>query len=175
MSRRAKRSKSLEVEPIDADRVKFVLTLEDKGHSSEGEEIIHSLQITGTVAVPSLEILTIEPRAVRHPYSQCAASLEPVREMVGTRIGPGFRARVIELMGRTKGCTHFMSLVMDLGAAHTLTTFLRMRERVPYAARNLPDGEWMRVGLEIEPRLENACIALQSTSPIIQGARKARG
>jgi DUF2889 family protein len=147
MSRRAKRSKSLEVEPIDADRVKFVLTLEDKGHSSEGEEIIHSLQITGTVAVPSLEILTIEPRAVRHPYSQCAASLEPVREMVGTRIGPGFRARVIELMGRTKGCTFHEPRDGSRCRAHADDVLAHAREgavRGPQSSRRRVDAGRLR-------------------------------
>ncbi|MGF7162611.1 hypothetical protein FHS85_004265 [Rhodoligotrophos appendicifer] len=172
MSRVAKRSKSLDVEKIAEDRASFVLALEDKCHSSEGVELIHSLRISGMLALPSLEIVSIEPVAVYHPHPECAASLEPVRQMVGTRIGPGFRKRVIELMGQTRGCTHFMTLIMDLGAAHTLSVFLRMREKSEFTPEKKADGSWIREGLAIEPRLENACVALQTSSPIIQRAKK---
>jgi hypothetical protein len=170
--RRARRSKWLDVEPIDDRHVRFVLGLQDVSPGDGGEELIHSLQITGVLSLPDLTIVEIEPEAVYHPYPECGASLEPVRQMAGTRIGPGFRQRVIDLMGRTRGCTHFMALMLDLSAAHTLTTFMRMRQRVPYASRRLPAGDWMRVGLELVPELENACIALRTESPIIRDARK---
>lgn len=175
ISRTAKRSKSLEVELVDEMRAQFRLTLEDKSSAPDGEELIHSLEILGELSLPQLEILSIEPRALRQPYAQCGASVAPVRALVGTRIGPGFRARVLEVMGRVRGCTHFTTLVLDLAASHTLSVFLRMREKVPYAAGNLASGEWIGVGLEIEPRLENACIALQTDSPVIRNAlRKPR-
>jgi len=170
--RTAKRTKSLDIEPLDETRVRFVLTLEDKSHGASEEELIHSLEITGLLSLPDLEILEIEPRAFHQPYAECAASLEPVRKMVGAKIGRGFRTRVLETMGRTLGCTHFMTLLLDLASAHTLTMFLRMRARVPLPHREIPDGEWLRIGLEIEPRLENACTALRTEASTI---RKARG
>lgn len=171
-TRTARRTKSLDVEPINDTRVRFRLALEDKSYSPEGDELIHSLEIEGELSLPDLEILAIEPRANFQPYAQCGASLDPVRELLGARIGAGYRARVLEVMGRVRGCTHFMTLALDLGAAHTLSMFLRMRDKAPYASRNLPANEWMRTGLEIEPRLQNACIALQSSSPVIQAAVK---
>jgi hypothetical protein len=170
-AKRARRSKSLEVDRLDDSRIRFMLALEDTHYSEDGTEVIHALEIAGELSVPDLEILAIEPRATFQPFVECAASLEPVRQMVGTRIGPGFRSRVLEVMGRERGCTHFLTLTLDLAAAHTLSTFLRMREQVPYAARDRSDGEWMRAGLELEPRLENACIALRSSSPVIQNAK----
>jgi len=170
--RTARRKKWLEVEPIDPTRFRFLMGLEDTSSSEEGVEVIHTLEIKGVLSIPDLEILEIEPRAIFHPYPECGASLEPVRQMVGAKIGRGFRARVLDLMGRTRGCTHFMSLMLDLTAAHTLTTFLRMRERASYARRSDPANEWLRVGLELVPELENACIALNEDSPVIQSARR---
>lgn len=173
--KRARRSKSLDVEILGDAKARFILTLEDRSQAPDGGELIHALEIEGTLSLPELEIVAIEPRAVHHPYPQCAASLEPVRQMVGTRIGQGFRSRVLELMGRDRGCTHFMTLMLDLGAAHTLTTFLRMRETATYASRNDPDSEWLKAGLAIEPRLENACVALRSDSPVIHQAKARNG
>lgn len=170
--RTARRKKWLEVEPIDATRARFLLGLEDTSPSDTGVETIHALEIAGVLSIPGLEILEIEPRAILHPYPECAVSLDPVRQMVGARIGAGFRARVLDVMGRTRGCTHFMSLMLDLTAAHTLTTFLRMRERAEYETRKAPDDDWTRTGLALVPELENACIALRADSPVIRNARR---
>ena len=170
--RTARRTKSLEVEPIDDTRFRFRLSLEDKSFTDDGEELIHSLRIDGELSIPDLVVLSIEPVAIHHPYAECGASLAPFRALIGARIGTGFRAAVLEAMGRERGCTHFMTLALDLGAAHTLSTFLRMSAKASYSQRNSSDGEWMRAGLAIEPRLENACVALRTGMPVIENARK---
>ena len=172
MSAKARRSKSLDIEMTGDDRLSFSLSLEDKALAPGSEEVIHALEIEGDLSLPELEIIRIEPRVIHHPYAECAASVAPVRQMLGTRLGPGFRARVLEVMGGTRGCTHFTTLMLDLGAAHTLSLFVRMRKKVPRTAPPAR-GAWMRAGLELEPRLQNACIALQSNSPPILDALEA--
>lgn len=167
MARTAKRTKSLDVGLIDPGRAWFKLELEDRATSPGADELIHKLEIEGELSLPQLEILSIEPRTLHQPYPECGASLEPVRQMAGTRIGPGFRARVLELMGRQLGCTHYLTLMLDLGAAHTLSLFLRMRERALYSERNEPGSAWLRAGLAIEPKLQGACIALRAGSAAI--------
>lgn len=170
MTRTAKRSKSLDVGLVDAGRAWFKLELEDRSAGPGGGELIHKLEIEGELSLPQLEILRIEPRTLHQPYAECGASLDPVRQMVGARVGPGFRARVLELMGRELGCTHYLTLMLDLGAAHTLSLFLRMRERASYAGRREPGSAWLRAGLAIEPKLEGACIALRRGSPVMAAA-----
>lgn len=170
--RTARRTKSLEVAPIDETKFRFSLALEDKSFTDDGEDLIHSLRIDGEMSIPDLVVLSIEPVVIHHPYPECGASLAPFRALVGAKIGTGFRARVLEAMGRERGCTHFMTLALDLGAAHTLSTFLRMSAKASYSQRHSSDGEWMRAGLAIEPRLENACVALRSGMPAIENARK---
>lgn len=172
MTWKARRTKSLDIEQVSPELISFHLGLEDLGFTPEGEEVIHALVIDGTLSLPALEIMSIEPRAVHHPYPECAPSLEPVRQMIGTRIGAGFRARVVEVMGREKGCTHFMTLLMDLSAAHTLSVFLRMRRTARYSDRDKTGGGWMEAGLRVEPRLENACVALRSDSPVMKRVRR---
>jgi DUF2889 family protein len=170
-SRTAQRTKTLDIEPIDDRLVRFRATLDDRSFSAEGEEVIHSLAIEGEISLPDLVIRSIEPHAYHQPYPECGASLQPVRGLVGIRIGPGFRDTVLKAMGRTLGCTHFLTLALDLGAAHTLSLYLRMRAHVPRKDPNGRDDEWMKTGLSIEPHLENACIALRSESRLIKGAK----
>ena len=168
--RTAERVKRLQIEPIDDSLVRFRASLDDVSHLASQDEVIHSLVIEGTISLPDLIIRSIEPHARHQPYANCSASLDPVRKLVGLHIGPGFRAQALDMLGRTKGCTHFLTLVLDL-AASTLSLFLRMRSKVHVDTRNDPDGTWIAAGLAIEPRLENACIALTSDSPGIRNAK----
>jgi hypothetical protein len=170
-TRTAERTKKLRIEPVDDSLVRFHVSLDDVSHDDTGDEAIHSLSIEGTISLPDLVIRTIEPHAHQQPYRACAKSLDPVRKLVGLRIGPGFRAHVLSTLGGTRGCTHFLTLVLDLAASHTLSLFLRMRSKVRFDSRNDPDGAWIGTGLSIEPRLENACIALTSDSPVIKIAK----
>ncbi len=170
--RTAERVKRLSIEAVDDHMVRFKASLDDTCLNPDGKEVIHSLAIEGTISLPELEILSITPTANKQPYRECGASLDPVRQLVGLRIGTGFRAQVMELLGKTKGCTHFLTLALDIAAAHTLTIFLRMRDEVAFEGRDAPDGTWIRMGLKIEPRLENACIALTSDSRVIVNAKR---
>ncbi len=166
------RVKKLSVQRIDDSSVRFKASLDDTCRARTGSEVIHSLAIEGTISLPDLVILTITPSVNKQPYPECARSLDPVGLLAGTRIGPGFRSRVIELMGRTKGCTHFLTLALDVAASHTLTVFLRMREKASYGDRENPDGAWLGTGFKIEPGLENACIGLTSDSrPVVLAKR----
>jgi hypothetical protein len=173
--RTAERVKKLRIEPVDDSLLRFHASLDDVSHDDTGDEVIHSLSIEGTISLPDLVIRAIEPRAHHQPYQECAKSLDPVRQLVGAHIGPGFRAHVLSILGRTNGCTHFLTLVLDLAASHTLSLFLRMRAKVPFDSRNRHDGVWTGIGLAIEPRLENACIALTSDSPVIEKAKQHLG
>lgn len=168
----AERVKRLRIEPIDDHSVSFYLALQDTARSSAGDEVIHELSITGTLSLPDLVIKSIEPHAHHQPFPGCAQSVAPVRSLVGIRIGPGFRGHVLQALGRTKGCTHFLTLMLDLGASHTLSLFLQMRSQMPFESGDESYGKWIATGLTYEPQLENACIALTTESPVVMMARR---
>ena len=171
LARSAERTKKLKIVPVRDNLVRFQASLEDRSSDAEGGELIHALTLAGTISLPDLVIRSIEATVDRQPFPECGASLAPVQQLLGRSIAAGFRAHVLEIMGRTRGCTHFMTLALDLAAAHTLTVFLRMRARVPYEDRNRPDGVWIGTGLKVEPRLENACVALSADSPVVKTAK----
>jgi len=174
-TRSAERTKSLKIEPVSEDLVCFESTLIDHSEGPDGSDLIHSLSIKGTISLPDLTIRSIEATALHQPYPECAASLDPVRQLVGLRIRSGYSNRVRELLGGTAGCSHFLALALDLGASHTLTTYLRVREKVQSSQINQQNSKWMRAALVIEPRLENACIALQSESRPVKQAKQGQG
>jgi len=173
-NRSVQRSKSLRVDPLDAQTVRFTATLEDHSEGPEGREVIHSLVLEGTISIPDLVIRSVAARALQQPYRECAASVEPMAQLVGLKIGRGFTQKVLDLLGGVRGCSHFLALVMDLSAAHTLTTYLRLRDRVALATSDDDDSDWTRVALQLEPRLENACIGLQADWRPMRNARRKR-
>lgn len=174
LHRRAQRTKSLSIEPIDQHMVRFRASLDDHGESAEGTEVIHSLRLEGTISVPDLVIRSMVPTVLKQPYRECAASLEPLGRIVGMRIQSGFSMRVKELLGGTGGCSHFLALVLDVAASHTLTAYLRMRSLAKLDESDHENSPWTRAALAIEPRLENACIALASHQRPIRQAKSWR-
>lgn len=165
------RVKRLGIEPVSPSLVKFRASLEDVFQSPDGPETVHSLVLEGTLSVPDLVIMSVEPRTIVQPYAECMASLAPMQRLIGLRISSGFSSSVREILGGTAGCSHFMALALDLAASHTLSLFLQIRDRVK-RENEVPGGAIRtRVALMLEPRLENACIALTSESPQIGRAR----
>ncbi|MCX4149975.1 MULTISPECIES: DUF2889 domain-containing protein [Paraburkholderia] len=172
LSRSVERVKKLRIDPISDDLVRFRSSLEDHSDSDDGPEVIHALSLEGTISLPDLTIRSVTAHASQQPYRECAASLEPMSQLVGLRVSSGFSTNVKNLLGGTAGCSHFMALALDLAGSHTLTMYLRMRERARLDQSDEENGDWTRVGLSIEPRLENACIALTSESRMIRQAKK---
>jgi hypothetical protein len=170
--RSVRRTKGLHVEAAGPDLVRFCATLEDRGEGPQGPEVIHSLVLEGTLSIPDLVIRSIEPRALKQPYRECAESLAPIAGLVGMSISAGFSSRVKALLAGTRGCSHFMSLALDVAASHTLTMYLRMRTRADLDESDEDGSRWTRAGLAIEPRLENACIALASDKRVVTLAKR---
>ncbi len=168
----ADRTKSLRIEPIDDHTVRFISGLRDTFRKPDGDDLIHHLELSGTLSLPDLVIRSVEARSLEQPFASCAHSVDPMKRLVGLKIGPGFRTEVLERIGGIKGCTHFLSMTLDLAALHTLTTYLQMEAQAPRRGVGADDGRWIAVGLQVEPRLEDACIGLTRDSPVIVSARE---
>ena len=170
----ADREQKLRIEPIDETQVRFVSTLTDTFRTPHGDDLIHALKLEGILSLPDLVIRSIHASSSEQPFESCAGSLAPMAKLAGLKIGPGYRNRVMELIGGTKGCSHFLTMALDLAGSHTLTTYLQMESQVPRREVGVQDGRWIAVGLDIEPRLENACIGLRAETPMMQSARSHR-
>jgi hypothetical protein len=167
--RTARREKFVDVLPLSDDAVRLVAVLRDTSVATDDPtdvELIHDLRIDATVSVPDLVITEISGHAEHQPYDQCAFTAAPVARLRGLSLSRGYRRQVLEIMGGTKGCSHFLTLALDLSAAHVLSIYLRMRSTVESTPANRADGTWARAGLRVSPSLMNACYALAEDSPV---------
>ncbi len=169
------RSKNLALGTVDDERFAFESTLEDVSMAAtpDGErEVIHRILIRGTVHAKSFELGDVEAEFQVKPYDMCAFTTQLVPRLSGLRLGGGYRRAVIDLMGGTRGCSHFLSLALELSQLHTLVTYKKMRRIAPELS--LADPRWIQAGLRVEPSLEGACFTLATDSPVVRAAKDLR-
>lgn len=173
-ARRARREKWVDVVPLSDGALWFEAGLRDTGTDLVDDrkvDVIHALRLEGLVTLPDLVIRAVRGHADVQPYDHCGLSLVPIQKLAGLRLTRGYRREVLSVMGGTLGCSHFLTLALDLSGANILSIYLRMRRHVPYTVETRRDGSWIDVGLQVEPRLENACVGLASDSPVIAQVR----
>jgi hypothetical protein len=119
---------------------------------------IHDMWIRVTID-GSLTILAIEAVTDQAPFRICPEIVPNFQLLVGLRIGPGFNARVRELVGGTKGCTHLVELMGPIGT----TAFQTMAERYREAAgpRDPNEPPW-------RPPVIDTCHAFASDGELVQ-------
>jgi hypothetical protein len=71
---------------------------------------LHQMWVRITVD-RTLTILDIEAVTDHAPFRICPEITPNFQRLKGLRIGPGFRAKVKELVGGTEGCTHIVELM----------------------------------------------------------------
>ena len=79
-----------------------------------------------------------------------------MKRLIGLQIGPGWRRRVHDLVGRTAGCTHLVELLGPLATTAYQTMHWALEER----AESKPERD--------KPAIIDTCHALASDSPIVK-------
>ena len=78
---------------------------------------IHQMQIELRVALPKLVITAARVVFETHPHTACPLIAEAYAQLVGLSIARGFSARVRELFGGNRGCTHTNALLQAMAPA----------------------------------------------------------
>jgi hypothetical protein len=174
--RSARREKTLDVVPLSDSELRLIARLIDTSTALDDPadvELIHELRIEATVTLPDLVIREIAAHADQQPYDRCAHTAAPVSGLTGVSLRRGYRRAVMDTLGGTLGCSHFLTLALDLSAANILSIYLRMRTLAEQSAENRADGTWAGAALRVEPGLMNACMALAEDSPVQHRAHRA--
>lgn len=51
------------------------------------------------------------------PFAECQATQPPLLNLVGARLGPGWRQAIDEALGKARGCTHVRELLFNMASA----------------------------------------------------------
>jgi hypothetical protein len=81
-----------------------------RGHREAGAHV-HDMQVRLTLD-REMTVRCIEVVTNHAPYTPCSTVAPGYKNLVGARIGAGWRKAVAEAVGRTRGCTHITELLM---------------------------------------------------------------
>ena len=180
---RATRTKTVEVTPLGGGEYRLEARLTDlsvggnygpapaDGSDAPTSRVIHDIAITARVGGPGLQIAELDVRPLATPYSTCPFVVPALQQLIGKELLRGWRRAVLDLSGGTRGCTHVNTLLIGLSEMQAMVVFLEMNERAPYAPQTQDSGEWMTAGLQVAPRLADACYSLRRGGPVLAAAQ----
>jgi hypothetical protein len=176
------RTKTVEVTPLGGGEYRLEARLTDlsrggnygpapaDGTDVPTSRVIHDIAITARVHGPGLEIAELDVRPLTIPYDTCPFVLPALQQLIGKELMHGWRRAVLDLSGGTRGCTHVNTLLLGLTEMQAMVVFLEMNERAPFAPQSKASGEWMSAGLQVAPRLADACYSLRRGGPVLAAA-----
>jgi hypothetical protein len=126
----------------------------DRGGIAAGEPIhdmLIRLTLTGDMVVTAAEALTESS-----PFSMCGDVTQSFSQLVGLKVGPGWRKAVAEAMGGVHGCTHLRDLLMGPMAVTAFQTIFPARKK-----RGEP-------GPGKKSPLIDTCYAFRSNGPVVK-------
>ena len=122
-------------------------------------EPVHDMWLRFTIDLDFL-IHDVQAASDQTPFAICPRAAEAMRELIGLRIGSGWRRQVSERIGSNQSCTHLMDLLGQLTATayQTLHAALEARE----AARETCGESRAR------PAIIDTCLALSSSGEVVK-------
>ena len=131
----------------------------DRGGVIRAGEALHGMSIRLTLD-NDLTIRDAEAVMDYTPYNYCKTIAAVFKQLVGVSIGPGWRLRVKEIMGGTRGCTHLTELLgpMATTAFQTLVSIKGPDEQ------SVPE----RIRSKGAPLFINTCHSHAAHSPVVK-------
>ncbi|NKB49717.1 MAG: DUF2889 domain-containing protein [Alphaproteobacteria bacterium] len=126
---------------------------EERGEVAPGVPV-HEMWIRLTVT-DTMEIKEVEAATDFSPFSICREVAPNFQRLIGLRIGPGWRKKVLAQVGGVEGCTHIVELLGPVATTAYQTI-------MPIKNREQPDTGKVS---NKAPRLLNTCHAFRSDGP----------
>lgn len=103
---------------------------------------IHDMLIRVTVD-DTMTVREIATAMEHTPFNECQQGTDPMQQMVGATMGPGWRVSIDRALGNTRGCTHLRELLFNMATAayQTIPSYrdrLRRQAGVPSAPSDKP-------------------------------------
>ena len=83
---------------------------------------IHQMRIRLTID-ESMTIRAIVTSTDHAPFPECQQGVDPMQQMVGVQLGPGWRQAIEKALGGVRGCTHLRELLFNMATAAYQTIF----------------------------------------------------
>jgi hypothetical protein len=121
---------------------------------------IHGMAIRITID-EAMTIRAIATAMDHTPYGECRQGVDPMQQMVGVQLGPGWRQAIEKALGGVRGCTHLRELLFNMATAAYQTV-------VPYRQRHQREGDKAGSQRAEPPHHLGRCIAWDFDGAVVQ-------
>ena len=149
----------VEVEGHMVDTKPFDFPNKDRGGYIRTGEALHGISARITFD-DTMKIVDAEAILDHTPYNYCKMIAPVFKQLVGIRIGSGWRGKIREIMGGVKGCTHLTELLGPMA-----TTAYQAMVTVKFGDQVL---ESENIGITQAPELLNTCYSHAEGSPVVK-------
>lgn len=104
-----------DIEAEMTDTKTYALDRSERGEMPPGTPI-HGMAIRATVD-DQMTIREISTAMDHTPFGECRGGVDPMQQMVGVTMGPGWRQAIEKALGGTRGCTHLRELLFNMATA----------------------------------------------------------
>jgi hypothetical protein len=143
-----------DIEGYLRDTKSYAFRNQHRGEMAPGEPV-HEMWLRLTIDEEFL-IHAVEAVMDASPFHLCPAITPNFQRLVGLRIGPGFKAKLRERLGRTEGCTHLVELIGPVATTAVQTILPLKDSKRPAAAPRQ------------RPAILDTCHALASDSDVVR-------
>jgi Protein of unknown function (DUF2889) len=98
-----------------SDAKAYAMDNSERGHMPAGTPV-HGMSIRVTVD-DAFTIREISSAMDHTPFGECQQGRDPMQQMVGRTMGPGWRHTIEKTLGGIKGCTHLRELLFNMATA----------------------------------------------------------
>ena len=122
------------------------------------DQFVHHMKVRVTID-RSMTVTAAEAITISGPYVVCPTANDVFQNLVGLKIGPGWRRRVAEAIGGRHGCTHITELMGTIGTIAYQTRYGEdaRRARAPIGSSGLETARSR--GDARTSALANSCVA----------------
>ena len=97
------------------DTKTYPLDRSERGDMPPGTPI-HGMAIRATVD-DQMTIREIATSSDHTPFAECQQGVDPMQQMIGVTMGPGWRQAIEKALGGIRGCTHLRELLFNMATA----------------------------------------------------------
>jgi hypothetical protein len=148
-----------DIEAELSDTKTYTLERSERGLMPPGTPV-HGMAIRATVD-DAMTIRAIATSMDSTPFDECQQGNDPMQQMVGVTMGPGWRQAIERALGGVRGCTHLRELLFNMATAAYQTIPAYQHRLRRQAGLPEPDSK--------EPPYHlGKCIAWDFDGPVVQ-------
>ncbi len=131
-----------------------------EGGALPAGEAAHDMSIRITVDDALLVRDVVAGMAAR-PFEECVQATAPLKRLIGSTLGKGWRRAIDEAMGGTAGCTHLRELLFNMATA-AIQAVPSYQEHLQYPGERNP-GQAQSM-----PHFVDRCMSWRRTGPVVE-------